>query len=167
MLITVTVYHKVSPVQSVHFSHGIRRFFKKSTAEFRRSIEKRLHEGHDRPDAFLRERKRDGAYNTANLQLSLRQLASIERCTTAVETGPAFFIVLRRVLFCFSFLFFPVPPSFSTLTRISWSRVRSGLDTWPRCHGHVHAIATSESHAHRLSDEFPLNDGTHAERLSQ
>lgn len=98
-------------------------------------------------------RKRDEPYNTANLQLSLRQLAPIERCTTARGTGPAFFFVSC----CSTSLFLP----------FFVSRVKSGLVALAaRCHGHVHAIATSESHAHRLSDEFQLS-GTHAVRLSQ
>lgn len=83
--------------------------------------------------SWLRQRawKRDETYNTANLQLSLRQLAPIERCTIAWGTGPAFFFFKR---FDFSF---PLP-------NIPWpladeKRPRSAAS---RCHGHVHAIAT-------------------------
>lgn len=83
--------------------------------------------------SWLRQRawKRDETYNTANLQLSLRQLAPIERCTIAWGTGPAFFFFKR--------FDFPFP-----LPNIPWlladeKRPRSAAS---RCHGHVHAIAT-------------------------
>ena len=64
---------------------------------------------------------------------------------------PAFFFASCRS----TSLFLPFASAFALLAR--WKSGPPMPLAVHRCHGHVHAIATSESHAHRLSDEFQLS----------
>lgn len=77
---------------------------------------------------------------STNLQLSLRQLAPIECKRRSLVGGPVSPFLL---------LLFSPPFYFLALTSSDPRRWKPSR--------HVHAIAASELHARRLSDEFPLS----------